>query len=196
MTNPFDYLNALAALQAPDGVILLATDAGFYLGCLPDHPEALRRMLTLQPYALPVTLFSHSREAMSPYIGDIGLLQAAGLQPLMKAHWPGLLTCEVPIKPGALTLEDSVIWIRIPDYPFLTEFTQMLPGQVLAAVPVSGPISGGRLYQLEANCPVHADFRLQDANSASQPHEDTVVRVSTEGQVVVVHPGSLRLSLG
>lgn len=118
-------------------------------------------------------------------MGEMTLQQAAGFQALMRVHWPGLLTCAVPLKAGSLGeafAAETTVWIRIPDCPFLTEFTQMIPQHVLAARPA-------RQEELAS-----ADFVLTEA-SLPEKQEDTVVQVLPNGQIIILHQGTLHLSL-
>lgn len=199
MATLFDFLNAVAALEKPDGVIAFPTDTVYGLGCLPWKLQAIEKIYRLKGRSgeKPLILMSHSLEALQPFIGEMTLVQANRFQALANAHWPGPLTLVVPKSdkvPPEVTRNLETVGLRIPDYPFLLEFFKMIPKDVLATT--SANLSdqpecrtASDVFEIFGS---QIDFLLMDDRQGSG-EPSTVAAIDKNGRVDILRPGSIVL---
>lgn len=137
MTTPFDFLNAVAALEKPDGIIAFPTDTVYGLGCFPQNIEAIEKIYRIKNRSTqkPLTLMSNSVESFKPFIGEMTLLQVNRFYELSNKYWPGALTIIVPKNrniPDIMTKGLNTVGLRVPDCPFLSVLFNMIKGGGLA----------------------------------------------------------------
>jgi L-threonylcarbamoyladenylate synthase len=199
MVTPFDFLNAVSALEKPEGVIAFPTDTVYGLGCLPKNALAVEKIYRIKGRSTekPLILMSHDAESLSPFIGSMSLSQAERFQALAKTYWPGGLTLVVPASdavPAELTRGLKTVGIRIPQCPLLTGLFEMLPDGVLATTSANRSeqpdcTTAGQVF---ATFGRELDFILgQDNLGIGQP--STVAMVAANGGVTILRQGSLVL---
>lgn len=78
------------------GVIAYPTEAVFGLGCDPDNPEAIKRLLSVKqrPVEKGLILISDDFEKLVPYV-DLSDIPAEKVE-WMFSHWPGPFTFVIP----------------------------------------------------------------------------------------------------
>ncbi|MGE0201200.1 MAG: L-threonylcarbamoyladenylate synthase [Candidatus Melainabacteria bacterium] len=191
----FDLLNAMAALQAPDGVIAFPTDTVWGLGCLITHPEAVERIYTLKGREenKPLILLGIEQQCFTPFVAD---LPALALD-LMEAHWPGALTLVLPRSekvPDSVTRGLDTIGLRVPNAPLLRELLTMVPEGLLATT------SANRSGQppCETAAEVWAAFPglgavLDDPQQRPSGEASTVAGVGSDNRLVIFRQGALVL---
>ncbi len=197
--NPFDYLNAIAALEKPDGVIAFPTDTVYGLGCLPGHPAAIEKIYAMKgrEAAKPLILMGPSLDAFRPFMGTLSLLQADRLHELVHRHWPGALTLIVPkasrVSP-VMTGHLETVGLRVPQCEVLQGFFQLVPGHVLATT------SANRSGEAECDNPgmLFKTFGSQlDALLATgvspSGQASTVASIEPDGRLNILRPGAIML---
>lgn len=110
-----------------EGVIAYATEAVFGLGCDPDDPVAVYKLLEIKqrPVEKGLILIAASWEQLLPYI-DISQLSEEQLQHA-RASWPGPYTWIFPARtttPAWLTGKFSSIAVRISSHPQVCSLCQ------------------------------------------------------------------------
>lgn len=197
MPTPFDFLNAVAALEKEDGVIAFPTDTVYGLGCVPEKPNAVERIYQLKGRSeqKPLILMGKSGEALQPYVGTMTLAQAHAFQETLKRHWPGALTVIVPKSdkvPDAITRGFDTVGLRIPDCPVIWQLFDMLPGQVLATT--SANLSGESETTLASDVfkafSQKIDYLLME-DTVGTGQASTVIRVGEDGKLTVLRQGRI-----
>lgn len=100
------------------GVIAYPTEAVFGIGCDPDDPDAVHRLLAIKrrPWDKGLILIAASLEQLAPYIQPLD----AGSLARVQATWPGPYTWLVPADPGTpawLTGRHSTLAVRVTAHP-------------------------------------------------------------------------------
>jgi L-threonylcarbamoyladenylate synthase len=199
MPTPFDFLNAVAALERPEGVIAFPTDTVYGMGCLPTNPSAIQKIYRLRQTGddEPLILIGHSVQCFDPFLGEMTFPQAKRFRELANAHWPGGLVIEVPKSskvPGGMTRGQDTVRLRVPDYPFLGVLLQMIPDGVLVTDNAALPLQPGyqRATGVYEAFGSSLDFILMnDESLAGSPV--TIVAVEKDGGITILSQGSIVL---
>lgn len=79
------------------GVVAYPTESSYGLGCLPQHPQALRRLIRLKkrPQHKGLIVIGHSLPALQPLLGKLPEAQ----RQLAEQSWPAPLTLLLPAHP-------------------------------------------------------------------------------------------------
>lgn len=102
------------------GVIAYPTEAVFGLGCDPDNPQAIKRLLAIKnrPEEKGLILLAGDFKQLSPYL-DISQLSSTQIE-LILSRWPNGITQVLPANPNIsplLTGRFNSIAVRITDQP-------------------------------------------------------------------------------
>lgn len=116
-----NFSQALAALQQGE-VIAYPTEGVFGVGCDPDSPEAIQKLLTLKqrPAEKGLILIAASYAQLQPYI-DESQLSEQQLE-TVKASWPGPYTWIMPSSERTSTWvsgQFDSIAVRVTDHPLV-----------------------------------------------------------------------------
>lgn len=111
-----DELQKASQVLRSGGVIAYATEAVFGLGCDPDNPEAVHKLLQIKqrPVEKGLILIAASWEQLLPYL-DISQLSNEQIQRVFNS-WPGPYTWVFPAKsttPKWLTGQFSSLAVRV-----------------------------------------------------------------------------------
>lgn len=103
MATPFQIREAARALHA-GGLIAYPTEAVYGLGCDPQNPFAVERLLQLKqrPWQKGLILIASSLEQLQPYIRPV----EPRYQSKLSESWPGPNTWLIPASDGC------PVWIR------------------------------------------------------------------------------------
>lgn len=109
---------ALLAHLRRGGLIAYATAGSFGLGCLPQHPQALRRLVRLKrrPLHKGLIVVADRLERLQRFMAPLASAQQAQL----RARWPGHWTWLVPASrrvPALLRGRSRKIALRVDPYP-------------------------------------------------------------------------------
>lgn len=118
-----NFEQALRALQSGE-VIAYPTEGVFGVGCDPDSPEAIEKLLQLKqrPVEKGLILIAASYEQLLPYI-DESQLTAEQLQQI-KSTWPGPVTWVVPASRKVskwVSGQFDTIAVRVTDHPLVQQ---------------------------------------------------------------------------
>ena len=118
-----NFEQALHALQSGE-VIAYPTEGVFGVGCDPDSPEAIEKLLQLKqrPVEKGLILIAASYEQLLPYI-DESQLTAEQLQQI-KSTWPGPVTWVVPASSKVskcVSGQFDTIAVRVTDHPLVQQ---------------------------------------------------------------------------
>lgn len=199
MVTPFDCLNAIAALNKPDGVIAFPTDTVYGLGCLPHHPAAIDKIYHLKGRApqKPLILMSASTDNFQPILGAMSLKQAQQYQTLASTYWPGALTIVVPKSTNlssGVTRDYGTVGLRVPNNIFLLDFLAMVPEGLLATTSanLSEQAACTRASEVLETFGTQLDALLiEDSLIGGEP--STVVEIDDAGGIHILRQGSLVL---
>lgn len=102
------------------GVIAYPTEAVFGLGCDPDNPQAIKKLLAIKnrPEEKGLILLAGDFKQLSPYL-DISQLSSTQVE-LILSRWPNGITQVLPANPNIsplLTGRFNSIAVRITDQP-------------------------------------------------------------------------------
>jgi len=102
------------------GVIAYATEAVFGLGCDPQNPRAIEKLLQLKqrPADKGLILIAADETQLHPYL-DMPAIDAAIWQ-RVRASWPGPVTWLLPVAPGVSALlrgEHTALAVRVTAHP-------------------------------------------------------------------------------
>jgi len=102
------------------GVIAYPTEAVFGLGCDPDNPQAIKRLLAIKnrPEEKGLILLAGNFKQLSPYL-DTSQLSSTQIE-LILSRWPNGITQVLPANPNVsplLTGRFNSIAVRITDQP-------------------------------------------------------------------------------
>ncbi len=118
-----NFEQSLAALKQQE-VIAYPTEGVFGVGCDPDSPEAIQKLLEIKqrPVEKGLILIAASYEQLLPYIDESQLEQAHLEQ--MHASWPGPVTWIVPASNKVTSWvsgQFDSIAVRVTDHPLVQE---------------------------------------------------------------------------
>ncbi|OLQ91105.1 threonylcarbamoyl-AMP synthase [Vibrio panuliri] len=116
-----NFEQALSVLQQGE-VIAYPTEGVFGVGCDPDNPQAIEKLLTLKqrPVEKGLILIAASYEQLLPYIDESQLNQEQ--LATVKASWPGPYTWIMPASDKAsnwLCGQFDSIAVRVTDHPLV-----------------------------------------------------------------------------
>jgi L-threonylcarbamoyladenylate synthase len=102
------------------GVIAYPTEAVFGLGCDPDNPKAIKRLLAIKNRSEEkgLILLAGDFTQLSPYL-DISQLSATQIEQILN-RWPNGITQVLPANPNIsplLTGRFNSIAVRVTDHP-------------------------------------------------------------------------------
>ncbi len=115
---PFGAPVAAARTLAAGGLVAYPTEAVFGLGCDPDNPEAIDRLLALKrrPWQKGLILLAADLDQLRPYLARLTAEQEARLA----ASWPGPHTWLAPAARGLarrLRGEHTTLAVRVSAHP-------------------------------------------------------------------------------
>ncbi|NIY93691.1 L-threonylcarbamoyladenylate synthase [Vibrio diazotrophicus] len=118
-----NFQQTLQALQSGE-VIAYPTEGVFGVGCDPDSPEAIEKLLQLKqrPVEKGLILIAASYEQLLPYI-DESQLTAEQLQQV-KSTWPGPVTWVMPASSKVskrVSGQFDTIAVRVTDHPLVQQ---------------------------------------------------------------------------
>lgn len=119
--NNFDkVLNALAE----GDVVAYPTEAVFGLGCDPDNPQAIKKLLALKqrPVEKGLILIAATYEQLRPYIDEQVLTEKELTQ--VKSTWPGPITWIMPASEKVsewVSGSFDTIAVRVSDHPLVQQ---------------------------------------------------------------------------
>ncbi|UTM57281.1 L-threonylcarbamoyladenylate synthase type 1 TsaC [Photobacterium sp. CCB-ST2H9] len=119
-----DNLSQVVTALEQGEVIAYPTEAVFGVGCDPDNPEAVAKLLALKqrPVEKGLILIAADYAQLAPYVDDSQLTEDQ--KALIFASWPGPVTWVMPTKPGVpsfLTGQFSTIAVRVTDHPLVQQ---------------------------------------------------------------------------
>lgn len=115
---PFGAPRTAARVLAAGGLVAYPTEAVFGLGCDPDNPDAVARLLALKqrPWPKGLILLAADLEQLRPYMAHL----SPGQEARLAASWPGPLTWLVPAARGLsrwLRGRHPTIAVRVSAHP-------------------------------------------------------------------------------
>jgi L-threonylcarbamoyladenylate synthase len=140
-TGDFRLSRYTALLQA-GGVIAYPTEAVFGLGCDPDDPDAVARILDLKGRSpnKGLILIAADREQLEPYIQPL----TPELEARIDATWPGPVTWILPATERVSDLisgGSATVAVRVTDHPLAAGLCRAFGGPLVST---SANRSGGR----------------------------------------------------
>jgi L-threonylcarbamoyladenylate synthase len=132
---------ALNAFQQ-GGVIAYPTEAVFGLGCDPDNPQAIKKLLSIKnrPEEKGLILLAGDFKQLLPYL-DISQLSTAQIETIL-SRWPNSITQVLPANPDIsplLTGRFNSIAVRLTNHPDVVALCQ---GSKRAIVSTSANLTG------------------------------------------------------
>ncbi len=118
-----NFEQTLHALQSGE-VIAYPTEGVFGVGCDPDNPEAIEKLLQLKqrPVEKGLILIAASYEQLLPYIDETQLTEEQLQQ--VKATWPGPVTWVMPASNKVsqwVSGQFDTIAVRVTDHPLVQQ---------------------------------------------------------------------------
>ncbi len=192
----FEFLNAISALEKPEGIIAFPTDTVYGLGCKVDKPEAIEKIYRIKgrDEQKPLILLGHNQQSFLPYVDCI----PSRALDLMEAYWPGPLTLVLPkseLVPETVTRGFDTIGIRVPACQTLLDLLQLIPEGVLATTSAN---RSNDLACISANDVRQAlgedvDYILEDDAQVQYKTASTVIAVNSDGSLQVLRSGGIVL---
>ncbi len=133
-----EFEKAISVLKE-GGIIAFKTDTVMGIGANGFDRQSVKKLFDLKkrPYDKPVSVLVHSVSKLFEYV----LVSKKALE-IIKAHFPGAITCILPAKEEIYTTPvryGKTLGIRIPDFVELLEFLSVLKFPLVAT---SANISG------------------------------------------------------
>jgi L-threonylcarbamoyladenylate synthase len=202
----FDLIQAIAALELPDGVIGFPTDTVYGIGCYLNQEKAVAKIHRLNqpefqeiPSGFPLVLMGRSREDLMSYVECPSIQAMATADALMRDYWPGALTLVLPKNsriPATICPGQETIAIRYPNAPLLLDVLELIPEGVLATtcgglyqgkgIQTAGEMR--RYYGNQLDALLVDDFCLEDKIPS------TVVAIESNGQIQILRSGRIVLN--
>ncbi len=118
-----NFEQTLRALQSGE-VIAYPTEGVFGVGCDPDNPEAIEKLLQLKqrPVEKGLILIAASYQQLLPYIDETQLTEEQLQQ--VKATWPGPVTWVMPASDKVsqwVSGQFDTIAVRVTDHPLVQQ---------------------------------------------------------------------------
>jgi L-threonylcarbamoyladenylate synthase len=161
MTSPFKVGVAANVLHA-GGVIAYPTEAIWGLGCDPDNPEAVAKLLQLKQRdpAKGLILIAASIEQCHDYLVGIDPQQRA----VLEASWPGPVTWLVPdngTAPDWIRGEHDGLAIRVSAHPLVGQLCRAYGGPIVStSANITGRSPAKSLWQVRNAFGKALDFCL------------------------------------
>lgn len=127
------HLRQAARALARGGIAAYPTEGVWGLGCDPDNPDALARLLALKqrPAGKGLILITYTFAALAPYLGELdSAIQARAL-----ATWPGPVTWLWPAAPGLdrrLRGDHDTVAVRVTAHPLAAALCQRFGGPIVS----------------------------------------------------------------
>jgi len=127
------HLREAARTLTRGGVVAYPTEGVWGLGCDPDAPRALARVLALKqrPAGKGLILIAHAFSALRPYLADLGETE----RQRALATWPGPVTWLWPAAPGLPRLlrgEHETVAIRVTAHPLAAALCARFGGPIVS----------------------------------------------------------------
>lgn len=122
-----------ARLIRAGGVVAYPTEAVWGLGCDPDNPEAVGRLLALKrrPWHKGLILLGADQRQFAPLVARLD----TGLQQRLTDSWPGPVTWLVPaadLVPNWITGHFSSVALRVTDHPVAAALSHAFGGPIVS----------------------------------------------------------------
>lgn len=122
-----------AQLMQAGGVVAYPTEAVWGLGCDPDNPRAVARLLALKqrPWEKGLILVAARIEQFAPLIDRLD----KGLQQQLRDTWPGPVTWLVPtagLVPGWISGRFESVALRVTDHPVAAGLSLAFGGPIVS----------------------------------------------------------------
>lgn len=141
-------LRRAVALMCAGGVVAYPTEAVWGLGCDPDNPRAVARLLALKqrPWHKGLILLAARIEQFGPLIERLD----SGSQQTLKESWPGPETWLVPaagLVPEWISGRFETVALRVTDHPLAAGLSLAFGGPIVStsANPAGRPAARHRL---------------------------------------------------
>lgn len=127
-------IRAAAQAIANGGVIAYPTEAVWGLGCDPENPEAIRRLLSIKqrPQKKGLILVAAAIEQLEPYISHLDPAQRR----ILEQSWPGSTTWIIPNAERASPLvrgEHSGVAVRVSAHPVVIGLCRAFGGPIISS---------------------------------------------------------------
>ncbi len=179
-------LERVAAVIREGGVVVYPTDTIYGLGCAPDQPAALERIVTIKQRGgdKGLLLLVPDLESARPLCSTI----PPAFDELARQFWPGPVTFLLPARSDLSRLisgDRGLVGLRNPDSGYLHLLMEMIPGRLVStSANASGEPTSGRVEQLRKQLADQVDLFV-DGGDVPEGVASTVVDVSvTPPQVV------------
>ncbi len=128
----FHLRTARRILQA-GGIVAYPTEAVYGLGCDPNNPEAVIRLLALKhrPWQKGMILIASALEQLDPYLLPLSPQNAERVQPT----WPGPVTWLLPARqevPWWLRGEHQTLAVRVTAHPLAAALCDAFGGPLVS----------------------------------------------------------------
>ena len=132
MTSPFQIREAARVLHA-GGLVAYPTEAVYGLGCDPQNPDAVARLLQLKqrPWQKGLILVAANIEQLSPFIATI----ERHSQKKLDASWPGPNTLLIPASvhcPEWIRGTHHTVAVRITAHPVVISLCNTFGGALVS----------------------------------------------------------------
>jgi L-threonylcarbamoyladenylate synthase len=115
-------LDQAARIVVSGGVIAYPTEAVYGLGCLPDDPDAVDRIITIKQRDAGKGLIVIAADITQ--LEDLAVLPDGTIGEQVRASWPGPVTWIVPARPGVLprlTGGRDTLAVRVSAHPLVRQ---------------------------------------------------------------------------
>ncbi len=128
----FHLRAARRTLQA-GGIVAYPTEAVYGLGCDPNNPDAVMRLLALKhrPWQKGVILIASALDQLEPYLQPLSPPIAARVQ----ATWPGPVTWLLPARPEVpwwIRGEHRTLAVRVTAHPLAASLCHAFGGPLVS----------------------------------------------------------------
>ena len=187
MQNPTEenISQAVSVLQH-GGIIAYPTEAVFGLGCDPQQPDSIKRLLQIKqrPASKGLILIASSIEQLSPYIDSSHLEQQTWQQ--VQNSWPGPVTWLLPAQQSLSKLicgEHNSVAVRVSAHPVVVELCRRFGGAIIStSANRSNEPPAASADEVEAQLGELIDFVVAgEVGGAGKPTE---IRDALSGKIV------------
>ncbi len=179
-------LERVARVIRGGGVIVYPTDTIYGLGCAPDRPVALERVISIKQRAgkKGVLLLVPGLESARPLCSTV----PPSFDQLAPKFWPGPVTFLLPAHTELSRLisgDRGLVGLRDPDSPYLHLVMELIPGPLVStSANVSGELPSGRVAELRKQLEDQVDLFV-DGGDVGGAVPSTVVDLSVTPPRVV-----------
>lgn len=166
------------------GIIAYPTEAVFGLGCLPDKPETIKKLLHLKqrPVEKGLILLAADLSQLEPYIRP---LENDVLQKI-QSSWPGPTTWVVPASSQTSTLikgKFQSIAIRISAHPVVREICQQCNSAIIStSANTTGKNMSYSTFDVRRHFKDHLDYILN--GSLGNSNSPTTIKDALTDRVI------------